>query len=86
MKLLKNKPWLSALPLKTSPLSYLEKQYPINSYYDKLNTDEQKVFQDELAYINSEVAPKRNGLREKKSDEELLLDVRYYGKYSDYLL
>jgi hypothetical protein len=39
----------------------------------------------ELAFVNEEVVAKRNLLREKKTDYELLMDARYFNKYGDYL-
>lgn len=38
-----------------------------------------------MDFINREVVKNRNQLREKKSEYELLLDARYFGKYGEYL-
>ena len=42
-------------------------------------------FKNEVEFVNSEVVAKRNMLREKKNDYELLMDARYFNKYGDYL-
>jgi hypothetical protein len=39
----------------------------------------------EIEFVQSEVVSKRNMLREKKTDYELLMDARYFNKYGDYL-
>ena len=39
----------------------------------------------ELDFVNNDVVFKRNMLREKKNDFELLMDARYFNKYGDYL-
>lgn len=38
-----------------------------------------------MEYVEREVVAKRNMLREKKTDYEVLMDARYFNKYGDYL-
>ncbi len=42
-------------------------------------------YRQEIEYVNLEVVSKRNMLREKKNEYELLMDARYFNKYGDYL-
>eukprot|EP00347_Sterkiella_histriomuscorum_P022104 403331666 len=87
--LLKIKPWLACLPLKASKLEYLKKSFPIDDLssvqVSNLNGKDLEDFKSECEYVSSEVIPKKNMLREKKSDYELLMDARYFNKYGDYL-
>lgn len=87
--LLTIKPWLSCLPLRSSKLEYLKKTFPLSeecsSQVLSLTGKDLEDYQAELQYVNSEVVMKRNLLREKKSDYELLMDARYFNKYGDYL-
>lgn len=83
-ELLLVKPWLSCLPLKGIKVEKLRALYTIEND----GVSEGSVageYAKEIAYIESEVAPKRNHMREKKSDLELLHDARFFGKYGDYL-
>ena len=64
----------------------LNKYYIITDTERSLNEEELKLKSKEIKYIESEVIPKRDLMREKKTDEELLDDIRYLGKYGDYLL
>ena len=88
-KLLKYKPWLSCLPLKASKLDFLKKNFPIEeslcSFIDELSGKDKEYYQSELDFIQNEVVAKKNMLREKKSDFEVLMDVRYFNKYGDYI-
>lgn len=53
---------------------------------NNLDEEQKQVKKAELEYINQFVLPKRNNMREKKTDEELLDDARYLGKYGPFLL
>ena len=64
----------------------LTKYYVIKDYERQLNDEQIQQKLKEIEYIQKEVIFKRDVMREKKTDEELLNDVRYLGKYSDYLL
>jgi hypothetical protein len=62
------------------------KKYYVITKDERELSDYQKTEKiGEIEYIEKEVIPKRDIMREKKSDEELLNDVRYLGKYADYL-
>lgn len=87
------KPWLQNLVnLKSSKLHFLSKNYPITQdeldNFDEIQKDEskRKQFQDEITFINTAVVPKKNEVREKKSDVELLYDFRFSNKYGQFLL
>ena len=88
-QLLTIKPWLSCLPLKASRLEFLRNNFPIedasSSYLHNIEGKEIQEYQAELEFVQNEVVAKRNMLREKKSDYELLMDARYFNKYGDYL-
>lgn len=88
-QLLEIKPWLNCLPLKASRLEFLRKNFPIedasSSYLKNLEGREFEEYKNELEFVQNEVVAKRNMLREKKSDFELLMDARYFNKYGDYL-
>ncbi|TNV86414.1 hypothetical protein FGO68_gene8432 [Halteria grandinella] len=87
--LLSIKPWLACLPLRSSKLEYLKKTFPLSEEFSSqvmsLTGKDLEDYKLELQYINIEVVQKRNLLREKKSDYELLMDARYFNKYGDYL-
>ena len=51
-----------------------------------LDEEQKLVKKNELEYIKTTVLPKRNNMREKKTDEELLDDSRFLGKYGQFLL
>ena len=42
-------------------------------------------YTNEIEYIQIEIIPKKNMLREKKNEFELLMDSRYLNKYGEYL-
>ena len=52
----------------------------------ELQGQEAEAFKKEVQYIQKKVEPKRLVMREKKSDENLLEDARFYNKHGDYLL
>lgn len=85
--LLQVKPWLNCLPLRASKIEYLKKTFPINEETDVLSLTGKDLddYRSEMDFINIEVVAKRNMLREKKTDYELLMDARYFNKYGDYL-
>jgi hypothetical protein len=87
--MLQVKPWLSCLPLRATKIEYLKKTYPLSeetsSQITGLSGKDLDDFKSELDFVNQEVVQKRNMLREKKSDFELLMDARYFNKYGDYL-
>ncbi|CDW84426.1 UNKNOWN [Stylonychia lemnae] len=87
--LLQIKPWLGCLPLKASKLEYLKKNYPIDDATSMsifhLEGKDKEDYQTEIEFVETEVVSKRNMLREKKTDFELLMDARYFNKYGDYL-
>lgn len=85
-ELLNAKPWLSCLPLKTSRLEYLKRNFPIEHFLlTGLEGKELQEYKSEIEFVQNEVVSKRNLLREKKSEYELLLDARYFNKYTEYL-
>jgi len=67
-------------------LKNLQKYYVIKDYERELTQEQLDEKQFEINYIEREVIAKKDIMREKKTDEELLDDVRYLGKYADYLL
>lgn len=86
--LLEVKPWLSCLPLRTSKLDFLKKNFPLEESVSYIKSLSGKDLEDnhlELKFIQDEVVSKRNMQREKKSDFELLMDARYFNKYGEYL-
>ena len=89
-QILRVKPWLSCLPLRASKLEYLKKTFPLDEVTSaeiaSLQGKDLEDFKNEVEFVSNEVVSKRNMLREKKSDYELLLDARYFNKYGDYLI
>ena len=79
---------MNCLPLKSSKLDYLKKTFSIDdiSLLESLEGKDLEDYQNEIVYVNNDVVSKRNMLREKKNDYELLMDARYFNKYGDYLL
>jgi len=85
-ELVEVKPWLTCLPLKSSRLDYLKKNFPLDSkQLLSLQGKDLEEYENEVKFVLEQVVPKKNLLREKKSEYELLLDARYLGKYGEYL-
>ena len=53
---------------------------------EPLSTEETQGFRNEMQYIKKKVEPRRHIMRERKSDEALLEDARFYNKHVDYIL
>ena len=79
------KPWLACIPAKSIKLDNLKKQFTIEDS-EELQGDAAVAFRAEVQYIQKKVEPKRHIMREKKTDEALLEDARFYNKHTDYLL
>jgi len=84
-QLISRKPWLACIPAKSIRLENLKKLFTLDDS-PELKGDEAIAFRAEVQYIQKKVEPKRHIMREKKSDEALLEDARFYNKHADYLL
>lgn len=101
-RLLKQKPWLDSQLLRGYKLNSLKISFPLKVTFatisghktiiylqEELDLEDEnthKDFEKELQFIREIVEPYRNKPREAKSDIELAYDVRYYNKYSEFLI
>eukprot|EP00744_Colponema_vietnamica_P020906 GILI01029769.1.p1 GENE.GILI01029769.1~~GILI01029769.1.p1 ORF type:complete len:199 (-),score=53.57 GILI01029769.1:103-699(-) len=82
--LLAHKPWLDRRHLQGRTLAELQSRFHLDPAAPLPVRSE--AIEAELHFIQSTVKPQLDRMREKKSDVELMNDVRYYGKYGDFLL
>ena len=88
------KPWLANLPtLSQTKLEILQHSFPFEESEFKggllarlKDAEKIQACKKEIQFIQKEVAVKKNVMREKKSDIELMHDARFYNKYGDFLL
>ena len=90
-ELFAQKPWLKDVPIKSKKLENIKKIYPLDSSKDridftKLTGPDLDSFQAEMTYIKKIVEPKKHIMREKKTDKELLEDVRFFNRHAEYTL
>ena len=76
--------------MKSKKLDNIKKMYPLCEEKDKIDFnalagDKLESFQAEMSYIKKVVEVKMHVMREKKTDKELLEDVRFFNRHSDYL-
>ena len=77
--------------MKSKKLENIMKMYPLCEEKDKIDFNslkgpEHDSFQAEMSYIKKVVEVKIHVMREKKTDKELLEDVRFFNRHSDYVL
>ena len=77
--------------MKAKKLDYIQKLYPLCEEknkidFSKLAGPEHDSFQAEMSYIKKVVEVKIHVMREKKTDKELLEDVRFFNRHADYVL
>ena len=85
-QLVSQKPWLASFPIKSIKLANLKRQFSLLDETAATDSVDERAFRAEVQYIQKKVEPKRHIMREKKSDEALLEDARFFNKHGDYLL
>ena len=81
-RLLQLKPWLTKLMLSKLRLPVLRSRFVL-SESEVLEKSEASYL--ELQHIKEQVAPRLHEPVESKSDEDLLMDVRFFGKHAHFL-